>query len=454
MLCRVLCVLFFIGWTGERAADEMYYGGWRSVFGLLDPVFLSLPGLHLSIWQVLLILLGPLCMLQPGAFRRRAWPMDAAILAGLATIAVTFAAGVARGGSAYQAYYQLRAPVTTLYLALLLIAVVRTPADLRAFARTLVAAALVRATLSTYFYVMYVRGRQLDPWPQYMTAHDDSLLFTAAIMILLAWAAERHRWTTWAWFLFVFVWIAAGIKTNNRRLAWLELAAMLVFAYLLLRRGRLRRRINRFALVAAPVLLVYVAVGWGRGGGLFAPVRAISSTVGSGERKDLSSIARNEENLNLVWTYQKSPLLGVGWGKGYQEASSAFTQGFGKSFWQYSFLPHNSLVAIATFGGAVGLAGMLLVLPIAAFLATRGYGFSNRPLERAAAMAALCYLPAWAEQAFGDIGLQSHTGGMILAMAFATASKVAAWSGAWPTRVPLRLVRPAQAVAADDGRAA
>ena len=36
--------------------------------------------------------------------------------------------------------------------------------------------------------------------------------------------------------------------------------------------------------------------------------------------------ARDEEDLNLVWTFQKSPLLGQGWGHGYQEASSAFTR--------------------------------------------------------------------------------------------------------------------------------
>jgi hypothetical protein len=428
--------MLFVAWTAERAADEMYYGGWRSWFALLNPLFESIPGLRMMPWQVLMLLLGPLCLLAPGAFRRRAWPMDAAVLASLGAIALTFAWGVANGGSAYYSYFQLRSPVMALYATLVLTCVVRRPADLRALGLTVVAAAMVRALLATYFYLVYVRNQPLDPMPQYMTSHDDSLLFTAAVMIVLAWAMARRSWPAWAGFAFVFVWLAAGMRANNRRLAWVELIAMLGFAYLLLPRGGFKRRLNWAAVAAAPLLIAYVAVGWGRGGAIFAPVRSISSILD--EEKDLSTLARSEENLNLVWTYQKSPLLGQGWGKGYQEASSSFTRGF-ENFELYPYLPHNSLVAIATFSGAVGLAGILLPLPVAAFLATRGYRHAVAPTERAAAMAALCYLPAWAMQAYGDIGFQSLTGGLLLAIAFAAANRVAAWSGAWPTRGALRL---------------
>ena len=44
---------------------------------------------------------------RPGAFRRRALAMDAAIACSLASVVVTFLWGWMRGGSAYNAYYQL-----------------------------------------------------------------------------------------------------------------------------------------------------------------------------------------------------------------------------------------------------------------------------------------------------------------------------------------------------------
>lgn len=448
MLCRLMCAMFFVAWTAERAGDEMYYGGWRSWFALFDPLFQSLPGVRMMPWQVLMLLLGPLCLLAPGAWRRRSWPLDAAVLASFGAILLTVLWGVARGGSAYYSYYQLRSPVVALYTALVLACVVRTPADLRALAKTVLAAAMVRAFLAAYFYLTYVRNQPLDPMPQYMTSHEDSLLFTAAVVISLAWAMARRSWAGWAWFGFVFVWLAAGMRANNRRLAWVELMAMLGFAYLLLPRGGLKRRINYAAMAAAPFLIIYISVGWGRGGAIFAPVRSISTILN--EEKDLSTMARSEENLNLVWTYQKSPLLGLGWGNGYQEASSAFTRGF-VNFDLYPYLPHNSLLGIATFSGAVGIAGILLPLPIGAFLATRAYRRAKSPTERAAAMAALCYLPAWTMQAFGDIGFQSLTGGLLLAIALASANRLAAWTGAWPTRGTLRAV---PVTAHPEGRAA
>jgi len=91
--------------------------------------------------------------------------------------------------------------------------------------------------------------------------------------------------------------------------------------------------------------------------------------------------------------------------------------------------------------------GSWLVVPVAAFLATRGYRRAPGPLERAGAMAALCILPAYAVQCYGDIGFQSLTSGLILGVALAAAGKTAAWvealsprprSPVWPTSVRMR----------------
>jgi len=200
--------------------------------------------------------------------------------------------------------------------------------------------------------------------------------------------------------------------------------------YLVLPRGRVHRRVNRFLLLAAPVLLAYVVVGWGQQGALFAPLRAFA-TAGSNE--DASSLARQEEIRNLLYTLSTAgnPLLGTGWGVPYQKVTSVYAN-FGPDWWQYLYMPHNSLLAVAVFGGLVGICGIWLVVPVAAFLAMRGYRASTRVMDRAAAMAAICILPAYGVQCFGDIGFQSLTGGLILGVAMAAAGKVSAWAGAPP----------------------
>jgi hypothetical protein len=432
MLCRVLCVLLFVAWTAEWPLETdtmLYCGHWRSPFAVLGPLFVSVPGISLFPWQLLLLAVAPLCLLRPGAFRGRARAMDAAILVSLASIAVTFLWGWARGGSAYNAYYQLWRFLTALLVALLLLAVVRTPRDLKAVGRTVLLAALVRATLAVYFYWAVVDGR-IDPPPPHMTTHDDSLLFVAGLLVALSWALARGTWTSWALALVVSAHLVYAMVLNQRRLAWIELLLALALVYATIPRGTLRRRVNWALLPAAPVLLLYVAVGWGRPEAVFSPLRAFAT---AGSHYDASSLARQEENRNLLYTLAsaRNPLLGTGWGMPYQKVTSVYAN-FGPEWWQYQYLPHNSLLGLAVYGGVVGIAGIWLVVPMAAFLAAGGQRAATRPVDRAAGMAALCILPAYSVQCYGDIGLQSLTCGLILGVALAAAGKVSVWGAALP----------------------
>ena len=139
MLCRVLCALLFVAWTAEWPLEDdtmLYCGHWRSPFQVLGPLFVSLPGISLFPWQLLLFALAPFCLFRPGAFRGRARAMDAAILVSLLSIAVTFLWGCLRGGSAYNAYYQLWRFLTALLVGALLLSVIRTPRDLKALGVT------------------------------------------------------------------------------------------------------------------------------------------------------------------------------------------------------------------------------------------------------------------------------------------------------------------------------
>lgn len=438
MRCRILCVLLFVAWTAESTLDvNLYSGLWRSPFQLLGPMFESLPVVRQPLWHLLLLCAAPVLLLHRGAFRNRAWPLDAAIVVALCTIALGLVWGVARGGSAYQSYYQLRYLVISLLVGGLLRAAVRSRRELRAVGTTLLAAALVRATLAIYFFYAHVRGRVLWPYPRWMTSHDDSALFVAGILVVLSWALAQMRRRTWFAAAFLIPYLLLAIKVNNRRLAWLELATALVFLYALLPQPRLRRRVNRWMLVAAPLLAVYVVVGWGRTGGLFAPLRAFDTVTG--ENEDTSSQARSEENLNLVFTFQKHPLMGSGWGHPYQEVSQTYTH-FGPLFaQQYPYLPHNSLVGLVAFGGFVGLLGIWSIVPVAAFLSARSCRAARHPVERAAALAAFGVLPVYALQVYGDMGLQSLTGGLLLSVSIAAAGRLAAWTGAWPRARPARI---------------
>jgi hypothetical protein len=355
--------------------------------------------------------------------------MDVAIFTSFASIALTFLWGLMRGGSAYNAYYQLWRFLVALLVGALLLSVVRNSRDLKALGLTVLLAALVRGTLAIYFYWTVVRDK-IEPPPPYMTTHDDTVLFIAGLLITLSWALARGTWTAWLTAALVSPHLLYAIMLNNRRLAWIELILVLALVYFVLPRGRVHRRVNQLLLLAVPILLVYVLVGWDRSGPLSGPLRALSTT---GSYEDSSVLAREEEIRNLLYTLSAAgnPLLGTGWGVPYLKITSVYAN-YGQEWWQYRYLPHNSLLGVAVFGGLVGICGIWLVVPVAAFLAMRGYRGSARAVDRAAAMAALCILPAYSGQCYGDIGFQSLTCGLILGVTMAAAGKVSAWAGAPP----------------------
>src|SRR5262249_13426108 len=157
----------------------------------------------------------------------------------------------------------------------------------------------------------------------YMTNHDDSLLFVTAIVIIGSWALLRQGRRARFVAIFVSLYLSNAIVLNNRRIAWLELVMAMVAIYVLIGAGPLRQRINRWLIAAVPFLLVYIVVGWGREGALFQPIQALSST---GSNYDASSLARQEENRNILYTMSVTgnPLLGTGWGVPYQKLTNRY----------------------------------------------------------------------------------------------------------------------------------
>jgi hypothetical protein len=175
-----------------------------------------------------------------------------------------------------------------------------------------------------------------------------------------------------------------------------------------------------------PVVLAYVAVGWGREEAIFAPLQAFST---AGSVKDSSSLARQEEIRNLIYTFTHSgnPLLGTGWGVPYDQVTSVYTH-FAGGFEMYPFLPHNSSLGIAAFAGFIGIFGIWLVNPVCGLLGRQGLNGATNPTSRAAALSVLGVLPAYGAQCYGDIGFQGFTCALLIGCAAGVAGKVSVWA--------------------------
>jgi hypothetical protein len=428
-LATTIFVLLFVAWVGEWSLEldaVLYSGLWRSPFVALSFLFEPVPGIRLFTWQLLLIGLTPFCLAAAGAFQSRSRELDRAILVSLACVALTFTWGWLKAGIPYYAYFQVWRWLTALLIALLLVSVVRSPRDFATLGKLIVLAALIRATLCIYFYWAHIRPNEYPV--DYVTNHDDSVTFVAALLVLGCWAVVKGGRAAWSTAIFVSLYVIYAMLLNDRRIAWVELVLALVALYFLIGPGPLRRQINRWIVVTAPLVLIYVAIGLNSDAAFFEPVQALRST-GSGT--DLSSLARQEEIRNLLYTLVEfgNPLFGTGWGQPYQKLTWLWSS-FGETWVLADYTPHNSLLGLAVFSGLVGVFGIWGVIPVAAFLAARGYRGVTAPIPRAAAMVSVGVLVVYSVHCYGDVGFNSFTGCLFLGAALAAAGKVSVWGAA------------------------
>jgi len=431
MITTIMLGLLLIGWVGEWPLEldqVMYTGLWRSPFVVFGPLFAPIPGLHLFPWQILLIILVPFCLSTAGPGRQHAREMDRAILLSMLSIAAAFLWGWARGGSPYFAYYQVWRFLAALLIAYALMSLLRSERDLVALGKVVMVAALIRATLCIYFYWAYLHSRAIPLPNGYVTNHDDSMLFVVAIIIITIWTFLKRERTGWTRPALTVLYLLYAMALNNRRLAWVELGMAVPLVYVLIGAGPLRSRINRWVMIAAPVVLIYVAAGLGSDSAIFAPVHALTTT---GSNLDPSSLTRKEEIRNLLRTLVDTgnPIFGTGWGVPYVKTESIWSN-FDPKWVLYLYTPHNSLLGLAVYSGVVGVVGIWAVVPVGAYLATRGCIGSSNPILKTAGMAALCTLAAYSAHCYGDIGFQAFQVSLVFGAALGAAAKVAVWAEA------------------------
>jgi O-Antigen ligase len=441
----VLFFLLFAAWVGEwplELDNVLYLGQWRSTFVIFGPLFEPLPGIRLFPWQVLLLLTVPFCLQSSLAPDQRSPELNRAILVSFASVVLTVLWGAIRGGSLYFAYYQVWRFLAALLLAYVLVGAMRSPRDLVTLAKIVILAALIRGSLVIYFYWIHVRGK-MYPVPEYMTNHDDSLLFVMAILIVGTWALIQGGKATWMKATLVTLYLFYAIVLNDRRIAWVELVMAAAAIYLLIGPGPVRTTVNKILIALLPILIVYIAIGWGREGAIFSPVQALTS-VKDGD--DPSSLTRQEELRNLLYTLSTNgnPLFGTGWGRPYEIVERIWSN-YPEDWILVPYTPHNSLVGLAVFSGLVGIFGIWGVVTVAGFLGALGYRTSKDPVPRAAALVAVGTLVAYGVHCYGDIGLQSFACCTMFGAAMATAAKVAAWGGGLsPAPKTARSIEPAQ----------
>jgi len=420
---------------GAVAAGEGGY--WNTVmwpaavayFGTLKE-FSGMPGASLSVFFFTSVGLlyravwgkKPAEWVAPPRFARQA------LLAFLATVFGLALFGIVRGGGIEPAFRQTIHLMQLPLVALLFLYALRVPEDLAAVGTAFVCAAIARSLLVMYVYfgVCAPAGiTRLPGKPEWCTNHSDTVLFVTSIIILLAHAFEQRAAKMTYRALALAAPIMLAIVLNNRRLAFVSLAAAPVVLYLAMRPSRMKRRVTVALAVAVPLLAGYVLVGSELPGdsALFKPAKLVVSVM---DQKDNSSISRDIENENLIYTLRQSPggILTTGFGHEYQYSPNNPPVNLGELFKNYRLIAHNGVLWIWSLAGVVGFTLLWMIYPLGGTLALRGYRAAQTPLERSAALASLGAIVVCVVQIWGDQGFNSYMTLVTFSVAFAIATRL------------------------------
>lgn len=433
----VLPILFFLTLTAEVEGifPDYLWTPMRLFAWLVTALPFKLTPLELVCW--VLIYKG---------FKRseplRVAALTRMVLVSFAALAFAAVYGLATGGAFKPIYTQVHGFVVGLTFALAVAVTLDEPEDHWRMVRALIYAALYRAVCVFIIYGMF-RGGIL---PATMTTHEDTALFVTALLALLVSAVEARTRGAIRELVLGGPVLLLAIQLNNRRLAWVALAAgLLVLYFLVPSKTELARKLNRTIKIMIPVALLYVAVGWGRSERIFKPLAAFAS-MGAGVKDD-STIARDMENLGMILMATDRPLLGTGLGHEWLEVDPTRTVPT-EVFPMYHYSPHNSVLAMFAFCGALGFAALWMVYPVAIQLLARTYRSAPEPMLRAISAVGICGIVVHMNQLYGDMAMVCLTPMTIAGSAIGAAMRLPLYGDAYATDPPALEVEVAEPLVA------
>lgn len=327
---------------------------------------------------------------------------------GLYFAAIVFleAYGLGRGGDLRNSLWQVRQLFWLPVLGVLFGHAFKSAGARAAVLRTLMAVAWLRCAMGLYFHYAIAQPAGMEV--EYVTTHSDSILTVVAMLIGGAALVERPSIQHVLLNLLLQPMLLMGLVVNDRRIAYVALAGG-TLTMVLMGPPALRRLLQRGIVVLIPVAALYVAAGWNSSAAIFKPVATLRSVTTS---DDVSSQTRDIENFNLIQTLKRHPVIGSGFGHEYIEMVQAYR--VDQIFAQYRYIAHNSVLWLLSLSGWVGFTFVWMVFPVTVLMARRVYALATSVTDRVTAFATIAAVLCFVVQAWGDMGLQSWMGTLVM----------------------------------------
>lgn len=242
-----------------------------------------------------------------------------------------------------------------------------------------------------------------------LTEHAASIHYDWLFVLMIALLTIRHS-TPGLRFLVTLAalpTIATFVLSQRRAAVVALVAGLLVYFVILL----FRQRATFFTLFPATVVMAigYTLAFWNSSSGIGFGARAIKTVIASDELSDRdssSNVYRLIENYNLLFTIQNNRLLGVGFGRPFEQPAALPDISF---FVFFEFIPHNSILWIWLKTGYLGFVTLLVIVAFTLRAGTRAAMILPRGNVLAVTIAALAYIVMFLVFAYVDIAWDSRS---------------------------------------------
>jgi O-Antigen ligase len=434
-----MLVLLVLAWAIEAPGDAFAAGlvttPWKRVgealWGKLNDLIPFSPLIFTGFDFVVLLLFSVVASRPPRRStldRTAEWvdsprPLGAFVWLSLGAVAWMALYGVARGGSFRFVLWQ---STRWLYLPIvyaLMRQALRGGVDAQTVGKLVLGVGAFRAGEAILFRWKFPSVEVLG----YATSHADSVIFSTCVCILFAMLLEMPSKATAKLCLFLLPVYFLAMQANNRRVVWAEVAIGIVVIWLMTPWRRLKISVARVLVAGVLPLLLYFPLGWNSNAAVFAPVRKVRSLTDS--EVNSSTLWRELENYDLVYTFSQRPLLGSGFGHPFEQPIRL--PDVTSVYELEPYIPHNSVLGLWAFGGLIGFSLLWAMFPVGFFFTARAYRWARTPLERVTALGAASAQVSYLLQGYGDLGFGRWGPVFNVATAYVLVGKICIANGAW-----------------------
>jgi hypothetical protein len=351
-------------------------------------------------------------------------PLGAFIWLSLGAVAWMGLYGLARGGSFRFVLWQSTRWLYIPIVYALMRQALRGGVDALTVGKLVLGVGLFRAGEAILFRWMFPAMQEAP----HATTHADSVLFSTCVCILLAMLVEMRGKQISRFVLLLLPFFIGAMKANNRRLVFAQVAVGLLVMWFMTPWRRLKISVARILVAAAlPLTLIYIPVGWNSNAAIFSPVRKVRSLTDPDFNR--STLWRQLENYDLVYTYEQRPVLGSGFGHPFEEVIKL--PDITTVYELEPYVPHNSVLGLWAYGGFLGFTLLWAMFPVGLLFTARCYRWARTPLERVTALGAASLQVSYLMEGYGDLGFGAWGPVFTMATAYALVGKICIANGAW-----------------------